>query len=165
MSKRILYLDRDGIINKHIPYVGTLERFHIINEIFKISKFFHQKDYSIIVVTNQSGIERGFYSLTDFYNLSVHMAKEFEKHKIDIEVRACPHLPEKNCHCRKPKTWMLRDKRSLDDILIGDQTSDMLAAKNANIKHRWLISKNLKSTYETNLFHTHSELINYLGIK
>ena len=164
MTKKILYLDRDGIINEHIPYVGTLERFHIINEIFQISKFFNQKGFSIIVVTNQSGIERGFYSLLDFYILSEHMAKEFQKHDIDIEVRACPHLPERNCHCRKPKTYMLRDKRSLEDIFIGDQESDMLAAKKANINNRWLISKNLKSKYETNLFHSHSELIHYLGI-
>ena len=165
MSKSILYLDRDGIINQHIPYVGTLERFHMINEIFQISRFFNQKGYLIIVVTNQSGIERGFYSLLDFYKLSEHMAKEFKKYGIEIEVRACPHLPERNCHCRKPKTWMLRDERSVDDIFIGDQHSDMLAAKEAKIKNRWLISNTLKSQYETNLFHTHSEVINYLGIK
>ena len=65
----------------------------------------------------------------------ISLRKINKKHDIDIEVRACPHLPERNCNCRKPKTWMLRDERSLDDILIGDQESDMLAAKKANIKN------------------------------
>ena len=65
MKQKILYLDRDGIINKHIPYVGTLERFHWHREIFKIAEHFQAKGYFIIIVTNQSGIQRGYYSLLD----------------------------------------------------------------------------------------------------
>ena len=92
-----LYLDRDGIINKHIPYVGTIERFYWHYEIIDITKYFSRQNYKIIVVTNQSGISRGYYSLFDFYLLSKYMIEEFKKNKIEVEVRGCPHLPESNC--------------------------------------------------------------------
>ena len=66
MKDKLLYLDRDGVINKHIPYVGTLKRFFWHNEIFEIVKYFKNKGFRIIIVTNQSGIQRGYYSLVDF---------------------------------------------------------------------------------------------------
>ena len=72
MGKK-LYLDRDGIINKHLPYVGTFERFFWHEEIIDITSLFAKKDYKIIIVTNQSGVERGFYSLFDFYSLSKYV--------------------------------------------------------------------------------------------
>ena len=56
MRNKTLYLDRDGIINKHIPYVGTIDRFHWHHEIFKIIEYFQKKSFDIKIVTNQSGI-------------------------------------------------------------------------------------------------------------
>ena len=162
MKKKILYLDRDGIINKHIPYVGTLERFHWHREIFKIAEYFQDKGFTIKVVTNQSGIQRGYYSLIDYSNICIYMLKEFEKKGINIEIRACPHRPETNCKCRKPKIGMFLDERHEDDIMIGDQNSDMLAARNAGIKNRWLLSENVNSEYSTKKFLSHSNLLEYL---
>lgn len=162
MRRKILYLDRDGIINKHIPYVGTLERFHWHFEIFKITKYFHKEGFAIKIVTNQSGIQRGYYSLIDYTKICIHMLNEFEKIGIDIEIRACPHRPETNCKCRKPEIGMFHDKRHEEDIMIGDQNSDMLAAKNAGIKNRWLLSKNLNSDYSTKKFLSHEHLLEYL---
>ena len=162
MKQKILYLDRDGIINKHIPYVGTLERFHWHKEIFTISEYFQDKGFTIKVVTNQSGIQRGYYSLVDYTSICLHMLKEFERIGIDIEIRACPHLPETNCKCRKPKIGMFLDDRNEEDIMIGDQNSDMLAAKNAGIKNRWLLSKNINSDYSTKKFLSHANLLKYL---
>ena len=162
MKQKILYLDRDGIINKHIPYVGTLERFHWHREIFKIAEHFQANGYTIIVVTNQSGIQRGYYSLLDYTNICIYMLEEFKKKGIDIEIRACPHRPETICNCRKPKTGMFLDERHRDDIMIGDQNSDMLAAKNAGIQNRWLLSKNVISEFATKQFLSHDHLIEYL---
>jgi D-glycero-D-manno-heptose 1,7-bisphosphate phosphatase len=162
MKNKFLYLDRDGIINKHIPYVGTLERFHWHKEIFTVAKFFQKKGFSIKIVTNQSGIQRGYYSLVDYTKICLHMLKEFERIGIDIEIRACPHRPETNCKCRKPEIGMFLDDRHEDDIMIGDQNSDMLAAKNAGIKNRWLLSENLNSEYSTKKFLSHEMLLKYL---
>ena len=162
MKQKILYLDRDGIINKHIPYVGSLERFHWHKEIFTIAEYFRDAGFLIKVVTNQSGIQRGYYSLFDHTKICLYMLDEFEKFGIDIEIRACPHTPETNCHCRKPKTGMFLDERNYHDVMIGDQNSDMLAAKNAGIENRWLLSKKVVSTHATKTFLSHQQLIKYL---
>ena len=163
MTKK-LYLDRDGIINKQIPYVGTLDRFFWHYEIIPIAKYFKEKNYKVIVVTNQSGIERGYYSLFDFYKLSIHMINFFLKYEIEIEVRACPHLPEKNCFYRKPNIGMIDDIRDKEDILIGDKELDMITAKNGNITNRWLISKDTYSKYANKIYKSHKELLLELGI-
>ena len=144
MKKNILYLDRDGIVNKHIPYVGNLNRFFWHLEIFAIAQFFHKKNYTIKIITNQSGIERGFFSLYEYTNLCRVILEKFNEQGIDLEIRTCPHHPKRKCLCRKPNTGMFLDHRNLDDIMIGDQNSDMLAARKARIRHRWLISKKYK---------------------
>ena len=162
---KILYLDRDGIINKHIPYVGSLDRFHWHEEIFFIALFFKNKGFKIKITTNQSGIQRGYYSLSNFTRLSFYMIEKFEEFGINIEIRACPHHPNVNCMCRKPNIGMFLDKRSPQDIMIGDQNSDMLAAKNAGIKNRWLLSNQVKSEHATKIFLSHKTLINYLLIR
>tara|TARA_Y100000589_G_scaffold186066_1_gene176213 strand:- start:3 stop:527 length:525 start_codon:yes stop_codon:yes gene_type:complete len=163
MAKK-LYLDRDGIINEQIPYVGTLERFFWHYEIITIAKYFVERNYKVIVITNQSGIERGYYSLFDFYKLSGYMIDIFAKNDIEIEVRACPHLPERNCFYRKPNIGMINDIRDKNDILIGDKELDMLTAKNGNIKKRWLISKKEKSKYASKIYKCHKELLLELGL-
>ncbi len=162
---KIVYLDRDGIINKHIPYVGTIDRFHWHEEIFFIALFFKNKGFKINIVTNQSGIQRGYYSLLDFTKLSFFMIDKFQEFGINIEIRACPHHPNENCFCRKPNKGMLLDERSNEDIMIGDQDSDMLAAKNAGIKNRWLLSSKVESDYATKKFLSHKSLIDYLLIR
>ena len=161
---KILYLDRDGVINKHIPYVGSLDRFHWHEEIFFIALFFKNKGFKIKVVTNQSGIQRGYYSLLDFTKISFFMIEKFNELGINIEIRACPHHPNMNCFCRKPNIGLFLDKRSIEDIMIGDQDSDMLAAKNAGINNRWLLSSKGKSEHATKIFLSHKSLKDYLLI-
>ena len=161
---KILYLDRDGVINKHIPYVGSLDRFHWHEEIFFIALFFKNKGFKINVVTNQSGIQRGYYSLLDFTKISFFMIEKFNELGINIEIRACPHHPNMNCFCRKPNIGLFLDKRSIEDIMIGDQDSDMLAAKNAGINNRWLLSSKVKSEHATKIFLSHKSLKDYLLI-
>ena len=84
---KIIYLDRDGVNNKHIPYVGSLDRFPWHEEIFFIALFFKNKGFKINVVTNQSGIQRGYYSLLDFTKISFFMIEKFNEMGINIEIR------------------------------------------------------------------------------
>lgn len=152
MKKKIIYLDRDGVINEDFEYVYKISDFKFVDGVFEACKKFLDFGYEIIVVTNQSGIGRGFYTNGDFEILTNYMVEEFKKQKIDIlKVYHCPHKPEENCLCRKPKNGMIL--KSLNDFdidlknswLIGDKKSDIDCAKNGKIENKILISKNEKN--------------------
>ena len=144
------YLDRDGIFNHHLPYVGSEERFIWHYEIIDILLILKKYEYDFFLITNQSGIARGFYSEEDFLKLCQLIKSELYQYQINLEIRFCPHLPSDNCECRKPRIGMIEnDYRSEKDIFIGDQDSDMICAYNANVKHRWLISPKVKSNFAT----------------
>ena len=112
--------------------------------------------YEIIIITNQSGIGRGYYTEDDFLNLTDWMIKEFNKNDIKIlKVYFCPHSPTEDCECRKPKIGMIT--QSLNDFtidlerswLIGDKTSDIDTAINANIPNKILIGKDTTNLLDT----------------
>ena len=138
--KKALFLDRDGIINVDHGYVYNIEDFEFVDGIFDLVKLFADAGYLIFVVTNQSGIGRGYYSEEDFTVLTDWMVEAFKKKEIKIEkVCHCPHCPEDRCHCRKPETGMI--EQALEDYpidlahswLIGDKQSDIDLAMNAGI--------------------------------
>ena len=158
------YLDRDGIINHDFGYVGTIDRFKWYEEIFEIIKLLKEKGYkSFVVITNQSGIGRGYYTEESFKILSEWMWKVIkERVKVEIEIIHCPHRPDENCGCRKPKDGMFKKfVIQKDDIMIGDKSTDMLAAKRAGIKNRWLISV-VEDEHYSIRFKSHDALIRKL---
>ena len=95
MSK-VLFLDRDGVVNIDHGYVYKPEEFEFVPGVFEACKAFTDAGYKIVVVTNQSGIGRGYYSEQDFYNLTEWMKGEFLRHGVTIlDVYFCPHHPSK----------------------------------------------------------------------
>ena len=159
MKQKALFLDRDGIINVDHGYIYKIEDFEFVDGIFDLVKLFSDAEYLIFVVTNQSGIGRGYYNEEDFTTLSNWMVEEFKKKNITIEkVYYCPHSPEDKCLCRKPQTGMI--EQALKDYpidlpnswLIGDKQSDIDLAKNANIQNSIYIgNKNItNATYYFN---------------
>ena len=139
---KALFLDRDGIINIDHGYVYKIEDFKFVEGIFDLVQYFSDAGYLIFVVTNQSGIGRGYYSEEDFMTLSKWMIEKFDDRKITIEkVYHCPHSPDTKCHCRKPETGMIDEAVKAYDIdlsnswMIGDKHSDIALAQNANIGH------------------------------
>ena len=138
--RKALFLDRDGIINIDHGYVSKIKDFEFVEGIFDLVKLFSDKGYLIFVVTNQSGIGRGYYKEKDFSLLTEWMVKKFEEHGIDIaQVFHCPHTPETKCHCRKPETGMIEKAMETYTIdlshswMIGDKQSDIDLANNAKI--------------------------------
>ena len=136
-----IFLDRDGVINFDKGYVHKKEEFEFIPEIFDLLKYFKDREFTLFIITNQSGIGRGYYSLEDFHKLNTWMLREFEKFDIHIErVEFCPHKPTDECVCRKPQTGMLdRIMKDYDvDLenswMIGDKESDINFAKNGKIQ-------------------------------
>jgi len=135
-----LFLDRDGIINVDYGYVYQIEKFEFFSDIFDIVKKFKDRGYLIIVVTNQSGIGRGYYGEDDFLKLTKHMKEEFKKRGLEIDgVYYCPHSPESKCSCRKPNIKMVEDAKKEFNInlanswMVGDKQSDINLAKNSGI--------------------------------
>lgn len=137
--KTAVFLDRDGIIVEDKGFVHKLEDFKLMKNAVEGLKLL--KSYKLFIVTNQSGIGRGNYTLKDFENFNNHLIKELKKHNINIKkTYYCPHKPEDNCDCRKPKTKFLDDAAKEFDIdlkssfVIGDRKSDFEMGKNASCK-------------------------------
>lgn len=141
-KNKALFLDRDGTINVDINYVWRIEDFKFIEGIFPIIKKYQSNGYLIFIVTNQSGIARGFYTENDFIRLTEWMIRQFKKEGIAIaKVYHCPHHPDftGECNCRKPKPGLILqaiNEFNLDpekSVLIGDKKRDIEAGKRAGI--------------------------------
>lgn len=140
--KKAVFLDRDGVINIEKNYLYKIEDFEFIDGVFSSLKFLQEKGYLLFIITNQSGIGRGYYTLEDFEKLSLWMFEKLKKQGINIsQIELCPHAPNDNCNCRKPKTGMIDNilKNYQIDLsaswLIGDKSSDIKCAINAKIKN------------------------------
>ncbi|HPT21477.1 MAG TPA: HAD family hydrolase, partial [Bacteroidales bacterium] len=138
--KKALFLDRDGVINVEKNWVYRIEDFEFTEGIFDLCKKYSENGYLIIVITNQAGIAKGFYTESDFLKLTEWMNNQFLKKGILItKVYYCPHHPDftGKCTCRKPEPGMILQATkefSLDIsecVLIGDKESDLEAGRNA----------------------------------
>ena len=164
MSSKICFLDRDGVINYDFGYVGTIKRFEWIPEIFEILRLLKSIGYKFVLVTNQSGLSRKYYSLHDFYHLSFWMLNELHRNGIGLEINYCPHCPSDLCKCRKPLPAMINRYQSHPNhIIIGDKDTDMVAGLSANIPNRWLISNEPPANHSaTFVFKSHNQLLNFI---
>ena len=132
------FLDRDGVINVDYAYVHRRENFHFIPGALEGAAELVRKGYQPVIVTNQSGIGRGKYSIEDFRELSFWLAGVFERHN-------APLSAVKDCDCRKPNPGMLfqaAQDLNIDltqSVLIGDNPSDIQAAKAAGLSEAVLV--------------------------
>jgi len=148
VKKPAVFLDRDGVLNKNKKYVHKISDFEWIEGAKQSIKLLNKKEYFIFVVTNQSGIARGFYSEEDVLHLHKHISIELSK--IDAKIDDFFYSPyhhsdssrkfEHLKHLRKPNIGMLEAACKKwpvikeESLLIGDNVSDMLCAKNFGIK-------------------------------
>jgi len=148
MPTKTIFLDRDGVINKEVNYLHKIDDFEFVDGIFDACLYFQQLGYKIIIVTNQSGIARGYYNESDYQKLTQWMLGQFEKNNIKIlDVFHCPHGPDSTCDCRKPKPGMFLKANAKHNIdmekswMIGDKERDLIAANRAGI-HNTILLKN-----------------------
>jgi D-glycero-D-manno-heptose 1,7-bisphosphate phosphatase len=151
-----LFLDRDGVINHDgVGYTHKIEDFVFRDGIFNLCSLAQALGMALVVVTNQAGIGRGYYSEADFQSLTAWMLARFAEH--DIQFTSVEHCPDHPVHGigpyrrensrRKPGPGMILDasaRYGLDrenSVMIGDRVSDMLAALAAGVGTRILLAE------------------------
>lgn len=142
---RAVILDRDGVLNWDPGYVYKIEDFKLLPGVIQALTLL--KDFKFIIVTNQSGIGRGYYTEEDFHKFNNHLVNELKKHNITIEkTYFCPHSPEQSCDCRKPNPKFIKKAEKEFDLdlkesfMIGDHPHDIGFGKKAGCKGIYLLT-------------------------
>ena len=152
---KALFLDRDGVIINYIPYLNKPEQVEIPEGAGQALRQWQDAGYLLIIVTNQSGIGRGYFSLDDVAAVHVQVFTEYQKFGVSFhDVLICPHHPDEGCKCRKPSPYFLLEaakKYNLDLVqsyFIGDAPSDLDCAIQAGCHPVLLLTGRGASTVE-----------------
>ena len=140
---KIIILDRDGVINQDSDnFIKTVDEFiPLSGSVEAIAKLKHA-GYKVYIATNQSGIFRGLFDVATLNAMHEKLAMQLKKHDAKIDgIEFCPHGPDDNCDCRKPKAGMylkIAKHEGLADfsevIVVGDSLRDLQAAQAINAK-------------------------------
>lgn len=140
MQSKAVFFDRDNTLIIDSDYMHKLEDFKLFPDTISALKTIQAKGYKIFIVTNQSGIGRGYFTEEKMHKFNNHMLKNFEKNDIQVtDIAYCPHSPEDKCECRKPSPKLINElihKYNIDksnSYMVGDKLSDAEAGKNAGI--------------------------------
>jgi rfaE bifunctional protein nucleotidyltransferase chain/domain len=162
--RKAAFLDRDGVINQDKAYVHRWEDFEFVPGAIEGMRRLKQAGYALVIVTNQSGLARGYYTEAQYEALTASLREELARQGVKLDgIYHCPHHPKGNvaalaidCDCRKPAPGMvLRAARELslslpNSILIGDKPSDIEAARAAGIGRAYRVhSENPESGADT----------------
>jgi histidinol-phosphate phosphatase family protein len=134
-----IFLDRDGVINRERKdYVKNLNEFKIFSGVAEAIDLLRKKNFLIIIITNQSAINRKLLDTSTLENIHKSFQEYLKSNNTFIDAfYYCPHLPEENCLCRKPKPGLILDaaKDLKIDLkkswMIGDSQKDIEAANSA----------------------------------
>ncbi len=134
-----IFLDRDGTINEELNFISKPENLFLIPKSAEAISEMRKMGFKIFVITNQSGIARGYFELQDLENINKKLIELlYEKKTFVDKIYFCPHIDENNCECRKPKIGMLKKAErefGIDlkkSFVIGDRFVDINAGQNAN---------------------------------
>ena len=177
MSRHAIFLDRDGVINVDYGYVYKKENFEFIDGIFDFCYKAHKRGYLIFVITNQSGIGRGYFTEKQFLELSDWMINCFRNRGIKIaKVYYCPYhkdakikkFKKENSFFRKPNPGMINQAIKEYDIdpeksiLIGDKISDIISGIKAGVKNNFLYQGEATNSNEYKSITNFKEAIKHL---
>ena len=161
-AKPAVFLDRDGVINQDNGYVSEVDDFKFIEGVIEACVELQKKGYLLVVITNQSGIARGYFTEKQFNTLTEWMDWSMADRGVDLDgIYYCPHHSEEgqgefkvDCECRKPKPGMLLN--AIEDlnidiansILVGDKVSDLQAGIAVGVKSNYLVRTGKEITAE-----------------
>ena len=147
MAKRYVFLDRDGVINKDSPYyVKSWSEFEFLPGSLDAIRLLTENNYQVVIITNQSIINRKMASLDDLEFTHSMMKKVVRESGGEIkDIFFCPHKPEDGCSCRKPEPGLIlqaRIKYGIDvknSVMVGDSAKDIECAKRAGCGYAVLV--------------------------
>jgi D,D-heptose 1,7-bisphosphate phosphatase len=151
LAKSAVFVDRDDTLIADVGYCKDPDRIQLLPGVVEGLQKLNGAGIAIIVVTNQSGVGRGFFTEDDL--AAVHARLRSELEAVGVSLRAiyyCPHLPEDDCSCRKPRPGLLLQAASEMDLnlkacfMIGDRELDLLAGRAAGTHTILVSSKELR---------------------
>ena len=141
MSKPVIFLDRDGTINDDPGYIRSPEQFKLLPFAAEGLRSLQEMGFDLVIITNQSGIGRGYFSTEDLAKVHQRMTELLATEGVEIRaIYFCPHTPDEKCTCRKPLTGLIKQACSEQAIqihyswIIGDKIADIDLGINAGIK-------------------------------
>jgi len=151
--KKFIFLDRDGTIIQDMNYLQDKNDIIFFKNSFKTLRSLLDNDFTLVIITNQSGIGRGFFTLDTYHEVNNKFLNILNLNNISIDkVLICPHKPSDECECRKPKIKLFTDFNSNNIVdvknswMIGDKKSDIDFGKNCNLSTIFLKSSIVTST-------------------
>ena len=134
---RAVFLDRDGTVNQEVDYLKSIKDLRLIRNTARTIRLLNQNKIKVVIVTNQSGISRGLFSIKDLDTIHNELKKMLRKRGAYIDaIYYCPHHPDEKCSCRKPKSGMFKlaardfDLKLNKCYVIGDKLTDIKSARN-----------------------------------
>ncbi|RLC28599.1 D,D-heptose 1,7-bisphosphate phosphatase [Candidatus Woesebacteria bacterium] len=148
MKRPAVFIDRDGTINEQMGYVNHISRFVLLPGTAEGIRLLNRHQYLAIIVSNQSGVARGYFPMELIDRVHAHMKDLLAKEGANIDgIFFCPHYPRGNvpeysveCDCRKPRTGLVQKACEEFDIdmknsyVIGDRCSDIELAERSNLQ-------------------------------
>ena len=141
MANRAAFLDRDGTMAKDVPYCSHPRDFELFPNTAKAVRLLNEYGFKVIVITNQSGVGRGYFTEETLAQIHERMKEELAKEKAWVDaIYYCPHHPDDNCDCRKPKPQMVLQAAEDYDIdleqsfVVGDLQMDVELGKAVGCK-------------------------------
>jgi len=135
-ARSALFIDRDGTINPDLHYLREAERIELFLGVGNALRLAHAHGWLVICVTNQSGVERGYYTVEDVDRIHVRVNELLARQGASVDAfYYCPHAPEHGCRCRKPRTELFERARrdwSIDfgtSAILGDRVLDTEAGR------------------------------------
>jgi D-glycero-D-manno-heptose 1,7-bisphosphate phosphatase len=159
MLEKVIFLDRDGVINRDSPdYIKNWEEFEFLPGSLEALRLLTENGYHLIVITNQSIINRGWVPQAVLDHTHRHMRAAVAAAGGQIcDIFFCPHRPDENCACRKPKPGLIEQACARHDIdpaasiMIGDSATDILCGRNAGCGATLLVRTGYKPSAEQTL--------------
>ena len=154
MKRRAVFIDRDGTISEEVGYINHVSRFHLFPYAAAAIKHLNESGWLAVVITNQAGVARGYFSEDTIQTVHATMTKELESTGARLDaIYYCAHHPSLgeppyrlDCDCRKPKPGLISRAAKDFDIdldeswMVGDRYSDVELARNAGVKSMFVLS-------------------------